>query len=56
MGLLFRGSKISMDFDIIRYALIFLIHLGHNSGTVERSCSAVERSAPPVIISGHQDG
>jgi hypothetical protein len=30
---LFKGSGISMDFDIFRYVLIFLMIFGYNLGT-----------------------
>ena len=34
---IFKGSGISMGFDIIRYASIFLTSFGHNLGTNGRS-------------------
>jgi fucose 4-O-acetylase-like acetyltransferase len=38
----FKGSRISMEFDIIRYVLIFLTYFGHNLGTGEYSCFAID--------------
>jgi len=32
-----------MEFDIFRYVLIFLTYFGHNLGTKEKSCLAVDR-------------
>ena len=29
----FKGSRISIDFDLVRYVLIFLTYFGHNLGT-----------------------
>jgi fucose 4-O-acetylase-like acetyltransferase len=29
----FEGSRVSIDFDIVRYVLIFLMIFGHNLGT-----------------------
>jgi fucose 4-O-acetylase-like acetyltransferase len=40
----FAGSRVSMEFDIFRYVLIFLMILGHNLGTKGWSCFAVDRS------------
>ena len=31
-----------MEFDIIRYVLIFLTYFGHNLGTAEMSCFAID--------------
>ena len=31
--LIFKRSRISMEFDIFRYVLIFLTYFGHNLGT-----------------------
>jgi hypothetical protein len=29
----FKGSRVSMEFDIVRYVLIFLTYFGHKLGT-----------------------
>lgn len=34
--LVFKGSRISKDFDIFRYILISLTYFGHNLGTTIR--------------------
>jgi fucose 4-O-acetylase-like acetyltransferase len=34
---------ISIEFDIVRYVLIFLMIFGHNLGTKERSCFVLDR-------------
>jgi hypothetical protein len=39
----FQGLRISMEFDIFRYVSISLTSFGHNLGTKERSCFAVDR-------------
>ena len=38
--LVFKGSRISIDFDIFRYVLIFLTYFGHNLGTNRRADAA----------------
>jgi hypothetical protein len=46
---LFKASRISMDFDIIRYVLIFLMNFGHNLGTVLRYSEGLETSSVKIF-------
>jgi hypothetical protein len=41
---IFKGSRISIEFDIFRYVLIFLTYFGHNLGTVLRRSEGLETS------------
>jgi hypothetical protein len=42
---IFEGSGISMEFNIVRYALIFLTYFGHIFGTNDKQTIAFDR--PP---------
>jgi len=42
--LIFKRSRISMEFDIFRYVSIFLINFEHNLGTVLRHSEGLETS------------
>jgi hypothetical protein len=43
MEAVFGAFWISIEFDIVSYVLISLTYFGHNLGTKERSCFAVDR-------------
>jgi hypothetical protein len=57
------GSRISMEFDIFRYVLIFLTDFGHNLGTILQHgpaiavvCSGVNRTLPIDAPFSHLGG